>query len=331
MAIHLGSKGLMQGWERRIRRQLQTLIDRYKRCVHEFSAWPQSRSVPRSTVEQLSASLAALCAQRSDKDSESDSDVPIFLLATGWRSGSTLLQRILITEPHLLLWGEPLGEMTIFSRLGEMLTGSISSRNMQLWRDQPDPNSLALARSWIAVLYPPRDALRTGLRCFFDRWLRSPALEHGFGRWGLKEVRFGAMEAVLLHWLYPRAKFIILSRHPYDCYRSLTDAHWDQVYYRYPDFPINSAASFAKHWNRLAVGWSCLPVGFPSVHIRYEDLIHHKVDFRWLESWLGIRVHEEVALSEFVGHTSARKRLTWYERMIIKSEALDGMRTMGYV
>jgi hypothetical protein len=321
----------MRGWERRVRRQLQTLIDRYERCVREFLAWPQCRSFPHSTVQQLSKSLAAFCTQCSDEEGDSDSDAPIFLLAIGWRSGSTLLQRILITEPHLLLWGEPLGEMTVFSRLVEMLIGSISSRNMQLWKDQPDPDSVALSRSWIAVLYPPREALRLGLRSFFDRWLRSPALGCGFVRWGLKEVRFGAMEAVFLRWLYPKAKFIVLSRHPYDCYRSLADAHWDQVYYRYPDFPIDSAASFAKHWNRLAISWSCLPIGFPSVHIRYEDLIGHKVDFRWLESWLGIRVHEEVALSEFVGHTSTRERLTWYERMIIRSEALDGMRTMKYV
>lgn len=319
----------MQARNNHLRRVLEAVRDQFERCVRELSAWPQS-SLPYISIQQLTKSLTALCASGSDKQDESDSDVPIFLFAIGWRSGSTLLQRILITEPQLLLWGEPLGEMTVFAKLVEMLAASISSRNMQLWRDQPEPDSVALARSWIAVLYPPTEAFRLGLRSFFDQWLRSPALQQGFGRWGLKEVRFGAAEAVLLRWLYPKAKFVVLSRHPYDSYRSFADAHWDQVYYRHPDKPIDSAASFAKHWNRLAVSWSSLPIGFPSVHIRYEDLVNRKVNFRHLESWLGIRIREEIALSAVVGRTSARKRLTWYERMIIKVEASDGMRVMNY-
>src|ERR1039458_398851 len=99
---------------------------------------PQGRNPVQFHVRRSSSYLHHLqrCAHNGrTKNSESDSDVPIFLLATGRRSGSTLLQRILITEPHLPLWGEPLGEMTVFPRLVEMLTGSISSRNIQLSRD----------------------------------------------------------------------------------------------------------------------------------------------------------------------------------------------------
>jgi hypothetical protein len=172
--------------------------------------------------------------------------------------------------------------------------------------------------------------LRIALRAFLSRWLGRPATERGFSRWGFKEVRLGATEALLLRWLYPNAKFVILSRHPFNCYRSLADSGWHHVYHRRPDIRVDSAAGFARHWNRLALSWSELPAGFPSVHIRYEDLVQGKVDFRELESWLGIKVNEETALSVVVGQTSIRQTLSWFERFVITSEATPGMRALGY-
>lgn len=318
-------------WEKWLRRRISRLVTGYERCRREFFAWPRCPSVKLPSVEQLTETLAVLRPQvRDEVGGQEELESPIFLLSTGWRAGSTLLQRIMVTEPRLLLWGEPLGEMTIVSRIAEMMSGFISSRNLQLWKDQPDPSSSGLATCWIAILYPHRNAIRLALRSFFDQWLRDPARERGFVRWGFKEVRLGATEASLLHWLYPNAKFVIISRHPYDCYRSLADAYWDQVYYRYPDVCIDSAASFARHWNRLAISWSHLPVGFPAVHVKYEDLIARKVDFRGIESWLGIQIRENVALSVAVGRTGKRLRLSWYERMIIKCEAAEGMLAIGY-
>ena len=295
----------------------------------EFVAWLRAPSVELPDVGRLAESLAALHGQGS-AGTAAENDAPIFLLSTGWRAGSTLLQRILVTDRRLLLWGEPLGEMTIVSRIAEMISHSISSRNLKLWRDQPDPASPGLSTSWVANLYPPSEDFRSGLRSLFDQWLREPARQRGFTRWGFKEVRLGAMEASFLHWLYPKAKFVIISRHPYDSYRSLADAGWGQVYYRYPDVSADSATEFARHWNRLAVSWSRLPAEFPAVHIKYEDLIGGKVDFRKLESWLEMEIRENVALSVAVGGTAKRARLAWYERMAIDREASEGMRALGY-
>jgi hypothetical protein len=258
-----------------------------------------------------------------------NAEAPIFLLSTGWRAGSTLLQRILVTDSRLLIWGEPLGEMTILSQITEMVRYSISPQNLELWRNQGELTSTSLATSWIANLYPPGSDFRSALRSFFDRWLREPARLNGFARWGFKEVRFGASEAALLHWLYPHAKFVIISRHPYECYRSFSDADWP-VYYRYPDVRMNSAARFARYWNALALSWSELPEGFPCVHIKYEDLISDKVDFRKLESWLGLEIREGIALSKSVGGTARRAQLKWWERFIISREARAGMQALGY-
>lgn len=299
-----------------------------RRCRYELWAWATCKHVTAPSIEQLAESVEVLEALPSNGGEETEA--PIFLLSTGWRAGSTLLQRILVTDPRLLLWGEPLGEMTIVSRVAEMLSHFISPRNLQLWKDQQDPNSSALSTSWVANLYPPSDDFRSALRSLFDQWLCKPARQRGFARWGFKDVRLGATEASLLHWLYPNAKFVIISRHPYDSYRSLADAGWGQVYDRYPDVCVDSAASFAIHWNRLAVSWRRLPAGFPFVHIKYEDLIGGEVKFRELEAWLGIEIKENVALSAAVGGTAKRIRLSWYERMIIAREAATGMRSLGY-
>jgi hypothetical protein len=301
------------------------------RCGRELWAWARSQEIAVPTVEQLSESIATLAeSQPHPSDGHKDSEAPIFLLSTGWRAGSTLLQRVLLTDPSLLLWGEPLGEMTIVPGIAQVLSHRISPRNLWLWKKQLDPTSISLATDWVANLYPPAEDFRLAVRTLFDRWLGETAHQRGFARWGFKEVRLGAAEATLLHWLYPRAKFVIISRHPYDCYRSLWDSGWGSFYYRHPDLGIDSVAQFARVWNRLAVSWRELPAGFPCFHIKYEDLIEGKVNFRELESWLGIEVKEEVALSVRVGATAKRQRLSWYERFIIASAASPGMHALGY-
>ena len=302
----------------------------------ELWAWVQCKRLTLPSVSELRKSLTELDDSSLERNAAADdSESPIFLLATGWRTGSTLLQRILVTDHRLLLWGEPFGEMALISSLSESLTRLSTFPDLkQHWAgddliSSPETSAL-MAKSWIATLYTTGGDLRAALRSLFSVWLATPAVERGFSRWGFKDVRLGATEAVLLHWLYPNAKFVILSRHPFDCYRSLADSGWHHVYYRRPDIRVDSAASFARHWNRLAVSWSQLPAGFPSVHIRYEDLVQGKVDFRELESWLGVKVNEGMALSAEVGHTAARPRLSWLERFIITREANEGMRALSY-
>jgi Sulfotransferase family len=301
-----------------------------RRFRREVWGWARCPQITGPGVKRLADSLAALteCASGGFAP-ESDPEAPIFLLSTGWRAGSTLLQRILVTDPSLLLWGEPLGEMSIVSRLSEMLSRSLSPWNLNSWKNPSALTPDSMATSWIANLYPPAEDFRSALRGLFDRWLAEPAHRNGFKRWGFKEVRLGATEALMLHWLYPRARFVVISRHPYDCYRSLADSGWP-IYFSYPDVFVDSAALFARCWNRVAVSWSQLPTTFPCCFIRYDDLIRGGVNFRELESWLGIRLKEDVALSVSVGGTATGRRVSWFERRIIAREAQEGMRSLGY-
>ena len=297
--------------------------------VRELWDWARCGRVILPSVEELTTSINALHGPEQTSEG-SETEAPIFLLATGWRSGSTLLQRILVTDPNVLLWGEPLGEMALVSGLTQMLTRLSTFPGLKE-RCAVNPKTFSsLATSWIATLYPPGNDFRLSLRTLFDRWLGGPARQLGFSRWGFKEVRLGATEATLLHWLYPNAKFVLLSRSPYDCYRSLSDSGWHHLYHSRPDIRVDSAAGLAKHWNRLALSWSELPANFPAFRIKYEDLIRRRVDFRELESWLGVKLNEDLALSAFVGSTARRERLGLCQRWIISHEAAAGMRALGY-
>jgi len=262
--------------------------------------------------------------------SELDDECPIFLLSTGWRSGSTLLQRVLVTDPNVLLWGEPFGEAAIFYQLSKVLSDLATLPEILPSTEHNDEKFAALSTSWIATLCPQNSQLRRGLQSFLFAWLGQSARERGFARWGFKEVRLGSTEATLLHWLFPKAKFVLLSRNPFDCYRSLADSGWHHLYFRRPDIRVDSAAGIARHWNRIATGWAELPDSFPVFRIRYEDLIDRKVNFRELESWLEVKLDEDVALSVFVGRTARRKALGMVEQWIIAHEARAGIRALGY-
>jgi hypothetical protein len=309
----------------RLRRRVVYRIRR--NWIRELWDWARCGRVSITKVRDLAFSLDALNAS-SEHTELLDRESPIFVLATGWRSGSTLLQRILVTDPKVLLWGEPLGEMAMLSRISEMLSGLSTSPDIGQMVE-PGKASL-LATSWIATLGPPGFDFRRGLQGFLIRWLGEPAYHRGFHRWGFKEVRLGAAEATLLHWVFPKAKFVLLSRSPYDCYRSLADSGWHHLYHSRPEVRVDSAAGIARHWNRLALSWLGLPKDFPVYRIKYEDVVEKKVDFRDLEAWLGIKLNEELALSVRVGSTAWRRRLGACERWIIGREARAGMRALGY-
>jgi hypothetical protein len=166
--------------------------------------WPQLRRFVREiwyalgpderltfpNVQDIGNTIAALHTPASDLTQEkADTEAPIFLLSTGWRAGSTLLQRILVTDPQLFLWGEPLGEITLVPRITEMLS-HLGPRDLTLWHSQPSLETLSsawLATSWIATLSPPSDDFRLALRSLFDRWLAEPTRRSGFARWDLRK------------------------------------------------------------------------------------------------------------------------------------------------
>lgn len=289
--------------------------------------WLQIRA-PRPfgpTVAEMQRALAAFERVAGPSPYE-QLDEPVFLLAVSWRTGSTLLQRVLMTDPALLVWGEPWGRMSLLPRLAEAVVAFRDDwphLEYMITEVEADPTETFLS----ADLYPPGQDFRAALQQMLHRWLAAPARERGHSRWGFKEVRLGAPEACLLRWLYPRAKFLVLLRHPFDAYRSCK--HW-QLWSRWPDHPVTSAASFGRHWNHLAMSWRREPLDFPARFVKYEDLVSGAFDFRAMEAELGLRLDEAKALGTRVGGRPKPGQLTREEAKILAEEARAGMRAWDY-
>ena len=198
-------------------------------------------------------------------------NAPIFLLSAGWRSGSTLLQRLIMSSGEVLMWGEPYGRAGV---IPSMTRSALCLR--QNWPNEnhfPNVKDLDLSNSWVANLYPEARALRDAFRAQLDTLLAKPAQAQGYSRWGLKEVRLRGEDAQMLSWLYPDARFVLLVRNPWDAWSSAKGVgfalHW-------PTQMINDVDSFTKHWVGCVRSFAALdPRRF--VLIRYEDLISAQV------------------------------------------------------
>src|SRR5437762_14385522 len=101
-------------------------------------------------AQTIAAGLAAL-SRRWPEVRSSSPEQPVFVLAAGWRSGSTLLQRALLS--HCFVWGEPFGHAGLIERLAEPLR-AVNAHWPEphfLYRGQPVE---MLAEKVIAHLYP---------------------------------------------------------------------------------------------------------------------------------------------------------------------------------
>ncbi len=277
---------------------------------------------------EVSAALARLGPFETPAPGE-DLSSPVFVLGTGWRTGSTLLQRVLMTDRRLMLWGEPLGRLALLTRLAEAVCGLQPGWPPQeYWISRRPPEDLTTG--WVANLFPPPDDFRASLRALFERWLGEPARARGYARWGFKEVRLGAAEGALLRWLFPAAQLVVCSRHPVDAYRSVKGSARDwSLYARWPDRQVDCVVSFARHWDALASSWDHAPPGLAPLVVRYEDLAAGG-DLAPLASRLGLSLDPAPALATRVGGTPRPADLSRLEGILLRRETRSGRRAMGY-
>ncbi len=155
---------------------------------------------PPPRMPSIEDGLLAIERRWPNLAGQDDEDSPVFILAAGWRSGSTLLQRLL--SERCLIWGEPYGHAGLIPSLADPI---------RCFTDRwPEPHHFyrghppeALATTFIANLYPGVSDLRRAHRGFFERLFAEPARAAGHDRWGLKEVRLDADHALYLRWLFP--------------------------------------------------------------------------------------------------------------------------------
>lgn len=232
---------------------------------------------------------SAIDRLRAEGGTGEEGMAPVFVLGGGWRTGSTVVQRMLNDGGDLLVWGEPYGEGAIVQRLAESLSfldpACGRSESMLL----PDGADLPAVSEWTANMTPPMHHLVAAQRAYLDRLFAAPAHRHGYERWGVKEVVWGRAEIDLLAMLYPDARFVLLVRDPltqWASYRPVTRKPWFQ---RWPERPVGSPLSFGELWRDLVTDFIAADRELPQATLVRHENLHDPDELSRLTEFLDLR------------------------------------------
>ncbi len=252
---------------------------------------------------------------------------PVFILSAGWGSGSTLMQRLIMSSGEILVWGEPLDQAAIIQRLGLMMACMRSDWPPQ-YHFNDNRNMTDLSKQWVANLVPPFSAFRSAQITMLETWLGVPDTSYGAERWGLKEVRLTIDHARYLKWLFPQAKFIFIYRNLYDCYRSCKGVNWYSIWPRYKvSYPI----TFARHWKTLVEGFVSEYEDVGGLLVKYEDLISGQIDLDEIAKYVGVDKLDGSIFEKKMGARSKKRGdLSLPEKFALKSVAGRLQKKLGY-
>ena len=307
------------------------LIASLAQLLYRPAAARHKAAAARSYAETLEPQLASFDlrfdAEAAVSAPQASCASPVFILSAGWRSGSTLLQRMVMARnPDIIIWGEPYAAASPILALADQLRPFSAT-----W---PDPVAFVeqhgadLAAEWIANLYPPAGSFRAAHLAYAETLFAQPARALGRPQWGLKEVRFGADQVRYLRWLYPQAKFVFLVRNPLDAYRSYRSRlNW---YARWPDRMVSDPYDFGAHWGRLCRDFRMLERQSVGPLIRYEAL-GEDATARTLRDYLGWEIPPLESMARVRGWKGGSDaELRWIERRLVRRGAGGAERALGY-
>lgn len=96
---------------------LTALSDCFKR--QRLSGTPRDDVLENHNRRPLADAIQCLTTRWPGIGETATTDCPVFVLSAGWRSGSTLLQRMLM--PECFIWGEPYGHACLLQSLADPL------------------------------------------------------------------------------------------------------------------------------------------------------------------------------------------------------------------
>jgi hypothetical protein len=282
----------------------------------------RERAVERRPLSEVLATVRS----RLDPDAPEPADEPLFLLSAGWRSGSTLVQRLVNSGGACFLWGEPYSRADLVPRLAESLrpvTAAWPRAADVLGAGEGPPED-----RWTANLHPPLDTLLEGHRALLRTLCAPPVGAPAGCGWGFKEVRLSADHALYLHLLFPRARFVFVVRDPLDAYASYKA--WRSWYTRWPAGQIRTARGYADLWAGLAGGFLAARAALGGIVIRYEDLVPGGPAPGALEELLGTPLDEAVLANRVSGSDLGPTSLSALERRLISRRTGPVARALGY-
>ena len=265
-------------------------------------------------------------------DLPTSESTPIFILSAGWRSGSTLLQRLVSSNPKVLIWGEPYDHALLFNQLSLPLGAFHAKWPLDRWFATSDTSNLT--RSFIANYYPPMQELKKAHYAFMRALFESPAASLGRPIWGVKTVRQATISRYL-KWLYPKAKFLYLIRNPYNAYKSLKKIlGYSRVtlFLRWPDYIVSTAAAFAVLWRFCLESFLRDSEATGAIFISYEALLNDPAMFEKLQSYLNLELDRDVLniRADFQHSSHEESKITLKERAIIRFVAGEFASLLGY-
>ena len=272
--------------------------------------------------------------------SNSDAE-PIFIFSAGWRSGSTLLQRLISSSGDIIIWGEPYGHTGIIEHLSQPIrsvTSNYPCNNFFISDIYGNNESLSsLSEKWIANLNPDVNYLLKSQISFMTELFENPAKDQGATRWGIKEVRLTIDHAIYLNWLFPKAKFLFLYRNPYDAYVSYQQRGkyvvwpYDYWYNKWPYEPINTPHSFGLHWKNLLAGYLSGYQKVKGMLIKYEDLCDGNLDFDALEKLVNLKLDKSLLQVKIKGNNQENSYQITENHLLALKETVEPLASkVGY-
>jgi len=283
----------------------------------------------RATAEDLTSRIADIKVRWGDSIVDNGAK-PIFIFSAGWRSGSTMLQRMFMACPEIMIWGEPFAKASIIQSMATQFRGFTME-----WPDDGyviDAIQGSLSQEWIANVYPVFWNFYEAHRRFFETVFAEPAAARGRPRWGLKEVRLGTNYARYLSLLFPQSRFVFLVRDPFDSYGSFRSylqcdfTHW-------PDGGIGSTSDFAKNWAMIAGDFFNNHQSVQGMLVKYEELLQNRDVLRSLSEFVGTDLPSPQQIPVIRGRTKRgprkkKPKLSMLEHYLITKHAGPVYRTL---
>jgi hypothetical protein len=280
----------------RVSRSLSNVKNAVNRLLEAYRGSPESRRKHRAhlaslpTIQEGIQNLERRFAHKPD----APTDAPVFILSSGWRTGSTLVQRLVMSSKKILVWGEPYAYSGYVRRLADSLLSFTPEYPFEMYLLRTHQQRGLDTDAWVANLYPNPESVLQAHRRFFQALFAEPAAVEGWPSWGIKATRLEHAHALYLKWLFPRAKFLYVYRNPFDAYRSYHRFHKQIWYESFPNRPVLTPAAFGKHWQKLLKGFLTGHQEVNGLLVRYEDLCAGRLSVEHLADYLQLDLNAEV-------------------------------------